>query len=315
MAMLEQAADIILKKCMGLKPGESILIITDRNKLSIADVVYKQAMDISDKARLMKIPVSERHGAEPSQEAADEMKKYDVIIIITTKSLSHTKARRDAAAKGARIASMPGITKEIMKRCIDIDYQKLKQTHDKLRSILIKSKEIRITTSLGTDVVTAVHSVHGESAGLYHKKGEWGNLPAGEVDSGVKEGRTDGIIIVDACFAGVGRLESPITLEVKDGYAVNITGKDSNQLKELLDPIGKPAYKIAELGIGTNPKADVTGNILEDEKAKATVHFALGNDLYYDGKNDVSIHLDGIITKPTVFADRRIIIKHGKFLF
>ncbi|MBW2992319.1 aminopeptidase, partial [Candidatus Woesearchaeota archaeon] len=105
----------------------------------------------------------------------------------------------------------------------------------------------------------------------------------------------------------------PITIEVKEGYAVNIEGgEEADRLKERLDAVGKEAYKIAELGVGTNPKAIVTGNSLEDEKSLGTCHFALGNDLAYGGKNDVPIHIDGIIRNPTIYIDGKKIMEKGE---
>lgn len=311
---IKNACKKIVEQCMKIKKGEKVLILYDINKKDVARHLFSASEKISSSVYMLKVPVGKVNGEEPPKYAAKKMQDYDVILIATTKSLSHTKARRDATKKGARIASMPTITKDILNRCIDIDYNKLKIFHDKLRKILIRSKKVRITTKLGTEVTTSVKATRGEAAGLMHSKGDFGNLPAGEVDSGVKEGSTNGKIVVDASFAGVGKLRFPITLEVKKGYAVSIKGNQGLKLKNILKPHGKKAYKIAELGIGTNPKAKVTGVVLEDEKVLGTLHFALGNDISYKGRNDVGIHLDGVINKPDIYVDDKLIMKDGKFL-
>jgi hypothetical protein len=36
------------------------------------------------------------------------------VLLVTEKSLSHTRARRKANEQGARIASLPGLTREMM---------------------------------------------------------------------------------------------------------------------------------------------------------------------------------------------------------
>lgn len=314
MITIEQAAEIIVKDCMDVKKEESVLIITDKEKRSIADAFLEAVKKATDSYKLLEIPVGNQHGEEPSEEIAKEMLNYDVIIIPTSKSLSHTKARLNACKNKARIASMPMITEEILQRCIAIDYQKLKKLHERLRQILIGSKEVKITTKAGTDITTCVTEVHGKTAGLLHEPGDWGNLPTGEVDSGVKEGATTGIIIVDGPFGDI-KLEYPLTLEIKDGYIVSIEGKEADKLKDVLDPIGKQAYKIAELGIGTNPKAAITGNTLEDEKVLGTCHIGVGNDTSYGGRNDVPIHTDGVIKKPTIYIDGKMMMEDGRFLF
>ena len=45
---------------------------------------------------------------------------------------------------------------------------------------------------------------------------------------------------------------------------------------ELLTAHGEDGTSLAELGIGTNEKAILTGNLLEDEKILGTAHVAFG---------------------------------------
>src|SRR3989338_8622413 len=129
------------------------------------------------------------------------------------------------------------------------------------------------------------------------------------------EGTANGAYVVDASFAGIGKLKSPIKIYVKNGRAVKIYGEKADVLNELLDSAGKDARNIAEFGIGTNEKAKITGNILEDEKVIGTCHIALGNNVGFGGKTSVQLHLDGIIKNTTIFVDENKIIDKGKFLF
>ena len=48
---------------------------------------------------------------------------------------------------------------------------------------------------------------------------------------------------------------------------------------------------IAELGLGCNPKAIVTGNVLEDEKV-AGLHIAFGMSTHLGGKVKSDVHQD-----------------------
>jgi leucyl aminopeptidase (aminopeptidase T) len=239
-------------------------------------------------------------------------------MIATSKSLSHTKARRDACEKGARIASMPGITSDIIRRALAIDYEKMAERGHKIRDLLRKSDNVRIITKLGTDVVMSVkgRDVKGGKGGIIHKKGEWDNLPAGEACTTPVEGSTNGILIVDGSFGCIGKLKNPIKIEIKNGYAVKINGcKEAKKLVKILKDVNnKYAYNIAELGIGTNDKAKITGCVLEDEKVFGTAHMALGNSKSLGGLIDVPIHLDGVFLKPTIFVDNVKIIQNGKLL-
>ena len=128
------------------------------------------------------------------------------------------------------------------------------------------------------------------------------------------EGTANSIFIVDASFAGIGKLKNPIKVKVKDGFAINFNGYKAKKLERLLDSVGRDAKNIAEFGIGTNPKAKISGNILEDEKVAGTCHIALGNNAGFGGKVNVQLHLDGIIKKPTIWIDNKKIINNGKLL-
>ena len=78
--------------------------------------------------------------------------------------------------------------------------------------------------------------------------------------------------------------------------------------------LGPDGRNLAELGIGTNDKATITGNVLEDEEVMGTVHLAFGDNSTFGGKVKVDVHLDGMIMNPTVVADGRQIMKDGRFM-
>ena len=313
---LSKAAGIILKKCMGLKENESILIVTDSKLRKIGDALLESALKITDRVELEEISIPKVNGTEPPKDIANDMLNYNVNILVTSKSLSHTDARKRASKKGVRIARLPDINKEMMDRCIDIDYNKLKERTLKIKKILDKTNTVKIKSKLGSDFSFSIkgRNAFGDDAGIYNKKGSFGNLPAGETYIAPVEGSANGIFVVDASFAGIGKLHEPIKVIVKKGYAVEFEGKNSRKLEKILDSVGKDARNIAEFGIGTNDKAKISGNILEDEKVLGTCHIALGNNTGFGGKVNVPLHIDGIIKKPTIFIDNEKIMDAGKLL-
>jgi leucyl aminopeptidase (aminopeptidase T) len=151
---------------------------------------------------------------------------------------------------------------------------------------------------------------------LFHQKGESGNLPTGETFLAPLEGTSNGVFVVDGSMAGLGLIkQANIRIEVKDGYAEKITGGTlARKLSKQLDSVGRDARSIAEFGIGTNDSAKLSGILLEDEKVMGTVHIALGNNVSMGGNVNVPIHLDGVIKKPTVYLDEKLIMKNGKLL-
>jgi len=307
-------AEIVLNKCLGLKDNEKFLIVTDSKLNDIAKIFHEQAKKMTNNVKYVMIPIPKVHGTEPSEDIAKEILKYDVELLITTKSLSHTNARINASKNGARIVTMPGITEETLERAIDIDYDKLMEVHEKLADFIDNGKEIKIKTELGTDFSFSIVSRKGfgRDSGLFTRKGTFGNLPTGEIFVAPVEGTANGVFVVDASFGSIGKLETPLKILVENGYAVKVEGRKSKELERLLDSVGKEARNIAEFGIGTNERAKITGNILEDEKVIGTCHIALGNNAGFGGKVNVQLHLDGIIRNPTIFIDNKKIMDKGK---
>lgn len=310
----QKAARKVLLECMGIQPEEKLLIVTDAIEKPVSDIFYEAAKHLHLNVVEILIPVGQVSGQEPPKEAACEMLKYPVQLLITTKSLTHTFARKNACKNGARIATMATISKEIIGRCISIDYDALVKRNIILEKILSSGKKARVKAEKGTDIV---FDISGRKAlpdsGVYTQKGAAGNLPAGEVFIAPNEGKTNGVYVVDASFAGLGMLsKAPIRVTVKGGYAVNVEGPRAEEIEAQLK--SRLFRNIAELGIGTNPKAKITGVVLEDEKVIGTAHIAIGNNFHFGGKVNVPLHIDGVITKPSVWVDDRQIIERGKLL-
>jgi leucyl aminopeptidase (aminopeptidase T) len=83
---------------------------------------------------------------------------------------------------------------------------------------------------------------------------------------------------------------------------------------ELLTAHGEDGTNIAELGVGTNERAILTGEILEDEKIAGTIHIAFGASAGIGGTVQVPIHLDCIVMKPTLELDGEAIVRDGELL-
>jgi leucyl aminopeptidase (aminopeptidase T) len=317
LSKLASASIIAIEDCMGAKKNEKILVITDEQKRKIGFSLYENALKLGHEALYVEMKSRKQNGEEPPKEIADLMQKFDVVLCPTAKSLTHTDARRAASSKGVRVATFPGITEDVMIRGMNADYKRIAELSIKLVKILEKGKKIRVTAPAGTEIsfdITGRKSF--ASKGLFHKKGESGNLPTGETFLAPVEGTANGVFVVDGSMAGLGLIKNVnIIVEVRNGFATKITGgKLASQLKKQLDKVGKMARNIAEFGIGTNDSAKLSGVLLEDEKVMGTIHIALGNNISMGGSVNVPIHLDGVIKKPTVYMDEKLLMKDGKLL-
>ena len=314
---LKKAAQIALIDCMNVKKGERVLIITDEPARKIGYALWEEAKELGAQAILTEIMTPKSNGEEPPEPIAELMKLVDVILIPTSKSLSHTNSRREASKAGVRIATLPGITEDMMTRTLNADYKEIAKKSDILADIISKASNIRITTEKGTDINLAVEARDGHSdTGLNYNPGDFSNLPAGEAYVAPMEGMSEGSIVFDGSMAGVGILKDEvINVKVEKGYATDITGgAGAERLYSIMEPFGKLAFNLAELGIGTHDKALITGEVLEDEKVIGTVHIAFGDNKSMGGTVRVASHLDGVIMEPTVNVDGKTIMDKGKFL-
>lgn len=314
---LDKASIIAIRDCMGTQLNESVLIVTDELKRKIGYNLFKNSLSLGHESLYVEIKSREMHGQEPPKQVAELMKMFDVVLCPTAKSLTHTNARREASALGSRIATFPGITEEIMIRGLNADYKKIAALTIKLTDILTDTNVVRVTAPNGTDITMDISTRKGHaSKGLFHAKGESGNLPTGEAYIAPHEGKSNGVFVVDGSMAGIGVIKGkPITFVVEDGYAVEISGgSQADKLNKILHDYDLQARNIAEFGIGTNDKARLSGLLLEDEKVMGTIHIAIGDNKSMGGNVNVPIHLDGVVKKPTVYFDGKMIMKSGKLL-
>lgn len=315
MSNLKEAAEIIVKDCMAVADDETIMVITDKPLRKIGQTIFTAAKEVANEAILTEITPRANHGAEPPATIANLMQQVDVVVMPTSKSLSHTNARKAANDAGVRAATLPAITEETMVRTLTADYGAIKERSKKVAEVLDEGKKAHLITEAGTDLKMSLEERSGHpDTGIYHQPGDFGNLPAGEAYIAPLEETAEGKVVIDGAMSGLGVLDKPVTLIVEGGYVVDIQGgKEAAELTELVDQYGKQARNIAELGIGTNDQAILTGKVLEDEKVMSTAHVAIGDNSAFGGKIEVESHLDGIINQPTLKVDDRVIMKEGEF--
>lgn len=313
---LLSASAIAIRDCMGAKAAERILIVADEPLRAIAYALREAARQLGHDAILVEMFPRQTNGEEPPALVAEMMARADVVLCPTSKSLTHTDARRAATAAGARVGTLPGVTEEIMIRCMNADYQRIAERTHELCAMLERTSEIRVTAPSGTDIRLPIagRKAHA-SSGLFRERGQWGNLPTGEAYLAPLEGQSNGVVVVDGSMAGVGVTSQPIRIVVENGYATEISGgPEARKLIALLEPHGRDARNVAEFGIGTNDRARLTGVILEDEKVMGTIHIAFGDNKSMGGTVGVASHLDGLIKQPTVWFDDRKIMEQGRLL-
>jgi leucyl aminopeptidase (aminopeptidase T) len=315
MNMNHPTADIVFKTCLGILPDERVLIVSDPPNLEIATIFLQTAQSYTKHVTYMELAGMTENGQEPPEDIQNALLNTDIALLVTTYSLSHTKARVKATEKGTRIISMPGITKEILLRSVDVDYAKQTLLSESLAAKLTAGSTVTITSPAGTNLTLSIQGRVGEAdSGLCDKPHDFINLPAGEAFVAPIEDQANGTLVFDGAIASID-LDKPIILTLHNGVITKVEGGEAaNLFEKRMDAVGPKARIICELGIGTNTKAVITPEILEAEKVYGTTHIAFGRNTTFGGTNDVAFHTDGLIKKPTLTIDGTIIMNSGIFV-
>jgi leucyl aminopeptidase (aminopeptidase T) len=229
-------------------------------------------------------------------------------------------------AKTLRAFWSPGITKAMFAKTVPIDYAALKKRCEALCEILSGAAYVRVTNAAGTDMRVGLRGRKPKSDdGDFSRRGWGGNLPAGEVFISPELGSSEGTISFDLSISAIKGdilIREPIRCRVEGGLVAELSGgeeaaalrsaletgaesarqlgREGSLSAEKAEAYARNARNLGELGIGLNPAAEVVGNMLEDEKAFRTCHFAIGAN--YDEDAPALIHLDGLVSRPTIVA-------------
>jgi len=312
---LDRAVRTVVRQCMGVSPGEDVLVVCNPVTEELGALMRIEAQGDGADATLAVMSERDSHAAEPPRAIAAAMAAADVVLAPTIQSLSHTAARKAASEAGVRIGTLPGVTEEMLMRLMTGDLDEIRRRSWAVATALNSGSEARITCRHGSDLRIGIEGrLAIADGGELSSRGAFGNLPCGEGFIAPLEGTAEGTLVVDGSIAGVGLLDTPTSLTVREGNLTETTGSDGAALLELLTVHGEDGTNVAELGIGTNEEAILTGNILEDEKILGTCHVAFGASAAIGGTVQVPVHLDCVILEPTVEIDGEAIVSGGELL-
>jgi leucyl aminopeptidase (aminopeptidase T) len=218
----------------------------------------------------------------------------------------------------------PSATVDSFIRTVPINYDELKRRCAAIAAVLDRAVSVHVRAPGGTDIVIGLCGRRAKSDdGDFSRSGSGGNLPAGETFVSPENGTASGRISFDGSISvnkGDIIIREPIDCTVEKGFITDIHGgMEAERLRAAIEegeanarefektgrlPAGageiyaRNARGIGELGIGLNPRARISGSMLEDEKAFRTCHFAVGSN--YDEDAPSLIHLDGLVKNPTI---------------
>lgn len=319
--MYEKIINIFLDNTLNIEPRFKNLIIYDSSTQNLLKyfipVFYKKNIFTICK----KIDLKKNHGFEPSIEIAKLMKESNLVLCLTKYSMAHSKARNNFSKIGGRFLSMPGYSKKILSdKAILANFKEHDKITKKISKILTLGKKCKIFSEDGTNLECNLSGRLANSCpGHVMEKGSLGSPPDVEANISPIENQSNGFLTINGSIANeeIGLLNKPVYLIIKNGKIAQIKSdskKINNLLKKTFYKFGPKSKVLAEIGIGLNKKAKLTGHMLTDEGSYGCIHFGFGSNFSVGGKNKVDFHLDFITKKHSLYIDKKLIIKKGRIV-
>ena len=178
---LVRAVRAVVGDCLGVSDGEQVLVICNPVTRELGERLRAEAERGGADAVLAMMAERASHAAEPPGPVAAAMADADVVLAPTVQSLSHTAARKAASERGARIATLPGVTEDMLARVMSADMEALRRKGHALADALTGAAEVRITCPNGSDLRLGLEGRTAiPDAGELTEPGAFGNLPCGE---------------------------------------------------------------------------------------------------------------------------------------
>jgi len=204
------------------------------------------------------------------------------------------------------------VTEDMLARVMSVDLDAMAARSKAVAALLDAGTRAHVTCPRGSDLRLAIDGRAGISDdGKLTERGAFGNLPCGEAFIAPAYG--EGTVVATS-LAPLGLSTEPATLTVAEGRIVAADGGLGPQFIELLLAHGRLGTNLAELGVGTNDRAQLTGNVLEDEKILGTVHVAFGASAGIGGTVSVPIHLDVVVLDASLEVDGRPMLAAGRYV-
>lgn len=311
----------LVDECTGVKEGENVLIITDTGMpLSIAETLAIACKERGAETLIVIMSPIPIEGNDPPPPVAEAMQKAQVIFMACSRGFFHSHSRIRAAKAGARGITIGEFTEEDMFRgAIEANFLETKELVEKVGDALRKSREARITTEVGTDIYLDLRGCEEKVrmfTNICHQPGEFGVMVL-EASISPNVGTAHGVIICDASITlfKPGIVKEPVRAVVNEGRVTEISGGiEAKKLTDLLTAMGDPmVYNVAELGIGLNPKAKMTGVHTQDKGVYGTCHIGLGSNITWGGGIKAATHWDFIIYSPKIDLDGITILENYQF--
>lgn len=327
---LQNAADRLVKDIFGVKPGETVAITADTcSNMDVVDAVAASATaaGANPMVIIMKTPRGVGKAADPDlplESLTAALLKADVWVEFNHQwliySTPYTVSEKEN--KKLRYMSLPDLDPAVFTRIIGkCDCAALQEFMEKTWEMHRAAKTMKITTPAGTDVSFEIEPTHYMTCDHGAAQGPGMHMAPGQLNVVPRFGTINGTIVFDGSVTPpFGRvLNEPIRLTVENSKIIKVDGGvEAAQYEKWLKSFNDEGMmKMAHVAYGFNPGAELTGNVVEDERVWGATEWGIGFVSEFDAPpngQDAASHSDGICLNSSVWLDGEAIMQEGKIV-
>jgi leucyl aminopeptidase (aminopeptidase T) len=343
---IEYAASVFVEQLLPLRAGENLLLYLDTtDDERVAQAIQNQANKKGAQTEILRLDAAS-DGASMSRQIAAKVRSgnYQAVCELSAAEYFYLgPAWQAVREKKARVYSIAGLDACAFVRCVGkVDHRAMIEFGTALKSRLIDSRRLRITSASGTDFQmelglkqslpkrAARKILRGLRRGLRkvapQLEKRWRAAPGayiyepcgllrderesflgGQLSFRGVPGTIDGTAVIDGYLwppPEIGLLDRPIILKFEEGALADIGGCPVKS-KMLARRLQGPPIHLEHLSVGFNPGARWSGKLLEIERIFGALTFGFGQKL---------LHTDGVIRRPSMIADETTIEEEGSFV-
>lgn len=305
---------------LNVSDGDDVLIVSDTGMdPGIWSALNTAARSIGIEPTVALMPEPGVTQGEPTPPVRSAMLASDVCVMATSKASVHSPTAIRAQEDRIKLIAMEEVTAGMLSGgAASADYDRILERGRRLRERWTEGEQVAVSSPAGMDIEAGIGGRPGYFAcGVVEDQPGMhlyiAAFPDGEASISPVEGTANGTIVWDTSMHEIGMIEDPIEATVEDGYVTDIRGgHEAGQLRDMLEAAEDPeAYNLAEIAIGINPGATITGLMRQDKKAAGYLHLAVGANADTGGTVEAPIHVDGVAGGCTLSIDGDTIVRDG----
>ena len=314
---MRRGAKILVRTCAGVVEGESVVVVTDSERIAIAAALVEEVTAVGAVPTLLVAPLRSIDNEEPGPVIAAALLEADVALLPVSLAMAHTRAVREAIGAGARVLSMTAFTERMMREGgLFTDFAARRPVCLELARRLTEGTRLRVTNPAGTDLEMSLEGVTGNSHACLLDGPGFSAVPNIEANCSPTQGTAEGVFVCDGSipYYGVGVTREAVTFRIEEGFVVATEGGEQARFLAALLAAqdDRWVYNLAQFAFGLNPDCvEFTGEMLNDEGVDGTVHIGIGTSANLGGTVSAKTHFDAICRDPTVRIDDGVVVRSG----